>query len=35
VTDPSQAGMVVDEQPSGGSRAPTGSQVTIYVGQSG
>jgi serine/threonine-protein kinase len=35
VTDPSQVGMVVDEQPSGGSRAPTGSQVTIYVGQSG
>lgn len=35
VTDPSQIGKVVDEQPGGGSRAPTGSQVTIYVGQSG
>jgi len=35
VTDPSQVGMVVDEQPAGGSRAPNGSQVTIYVGQSG
>ena len=33
-TDPSQAGVVVDEQPGGGSRAPAGSQVTIYVGQS-
>jgi serine/threonine-protein kinase len=35
VTDPSQVGTVVDEEPGGGSRAPTGSQVTIYVGQSG
>jgi beta-lactam-binding protein with PASTA domain len=34
VTDPSQDGMVVDEQPAGGSKAPEGSQVTIYVGQS-
>jgi serine/threonine-protein kinase len=33
--DPTQNGVVVDEQPAGGSRAPTGSQVTIYVGQSG
>lgn len=33
VTDPSQAGTVVDEQPGGGSKAPQGSQVTIYVGQ--
>jgi serine/threonine-protein kinase len=30
-TDPSQSGTVVDEQPSGGTRAPTGSTVTIYV----
>ena len=35
VTDPSQDGVVVDEQPAGGSKAPEGSQVTIYVGQSG
>jgi eukaryotic-like serine/threonine-protein kinase len=34
VTDPSQDGVVVDEQPAGGSKAPKGSQVTIYVGQS-
>ena len=33
--DPSQAGVVIDEQPAGGTRAPRGSQVTIYVGQSG
>jgi len=33
VTDASQVGIVQDEQPSGGSRAPTGSEVTIYVGQ--
>ncbi len=32
-TDPSQAGNVVDEQPAGGTKAPKGSQVTIYVGQ--
>jgi serine/threonine-protein kinase len=32
--DPSQAGIVIDEQPRGGTRAPQGSQVTIYVGQS-
>jgi beta-lactam-binding protein with PASTA domain len=30
--DPSQSGNVVDEQPSGGTRAPKGSIVTIYVG---
>ena len=30
--DPSQTGTVVDEQPAGGSRAPKGSTVTIYVG---
>jgi serine/threonine-protein kinase len=34
-SDPSQNGMVVDEQPSGGTRAPDGSTVTIYVGSSG
>jgi beta-lactam-binding protein with PASTA domain len=32
VANPSQSGMVVDEQPAGGSRAPDGSTVTIYVG---
>jgi serine/threonine-protein kinase len=30
-TDPSQSGNVVDEQPAGGTRAPRGSTVTIYV----
>jgi eukaryotic-like serine/threonine-protein kinase len=30
--DPSQSGLVVDEQPSAGTRAPAGSTVTIYVG---
>jgi serine/threonine-protein kinase len=30
--DPSQSGRVVDEQPAGGTRAPDGSTVTIYVG---
>jgi eukaryotic-like serine/threonine-protein kinase len=30
--DPSQSGSVVDEAPSGGTRAPKGSTVTIYVG---
>jgi beta-lactam-binding protein with PASTA domain len=34
-SDPIQNGMVVDEQPSGGTRAPDGSTVTIYVGSSG
>jgi hypothetical protein len=34
VSDPSQNGIVSDEQPAGGTRAP-GSPVTIYVGQSG
>ncbi len=33
--DPSQSGIVVDEQPVGGTRAPQGSTVTIYVGSSG
>jgi beta-lactam-binding protein with PASTA domain len=32
--DPSQDGTVVDEQPAGGTRAPQGSLVTIYVGRS-
>ena len=30
--NPSQSGRVVDEQPAGGTRAPDGSTVTIYVG---
>ena len=34
-TDPSQNGNVVDEQPAGGSRAPQGSTVTIYVASAG
>ena len=34
VSDPSQVGVVVDEQPAGGKNAPTGSVVTIYVGRS-
>lgn len=33
--DPSQEGTVVDEQPAGGSRAPQGSLVTIYVSRAG
>ena len=33
VSDPSQVGVVVDEQPAGGKNAPTGSVVTIYVGR--
>src|SRR5205823_2628424 len=32
--DPNQSGRVVDEQPAGGTRAPDGSTVTIYVGSS-
>ena len=32
--DPSQRGIVIDEEPSGGTRAPKGSTVTIYVGSS-
>jgi beta-lactam-binding protein with PASTA domain len=32
--EPSQDGNVVDEQPAGGARAPTGSEVTIYVATS-
>lgn len=33
VTDPAQEGLVVDQQPAGGSRAPQGSTVTIFVGE--
>jgi len=33
VSDPSQVGKIVDEQPAGGKNAPTGSVVTIYVGR--
>jgi beta-lactam-binding protein with PASTA domain len=33
VTDASQIGTVVDEQPAGGRRAPVGSTVTIYIGR--
>jgi serine/threonine-protein kinase len=33
VTDSSQIGKVVDEQPAGGKNAPAGSVVTIYVGK--
>ena len=33
VTDPSQIGKIVDEQPAGARRAPVGSTVTIYVGR--
>jgi beta-lactam-binding protein with PASTA domain len=33
VSDPSQVGKVVDEQPAGGRNAPAGSVVTIYVGR--
>jgi serine/threonine-protein kinase len=32
VTDPSQQGLVVDEQPAGSLRIPAGSQVTLLVG---
>jgi serine/threonine-protein kinase len=33
VSDPSQVGKIVDEQPAGAKNAPTGSVVTIYVGR--
>jgi beta-lactam-binding protein with PASTA domain len=33
-SDPSQNGIVLDEQPEGGTQAPSGSYVTIYVGES-
>jgi serine/threonine-protein kinase len=32
-TDPSQDGLVVDEEPAGGTSAPKGSVVTIYIGR--
>ena len=35
VSDPSQVGKIVDEQPAGGKNAPAGSVVTIYVGRRG
>lgn len=35
VTDSSQDGSVVDEQPHGGASVPSGSQVTIFVGRLG
>jgi serine/threonine-protein kinase len=35
VSDPSQVGKVVDEQPAGGRNAPAGSVVTIYIGRRG
>ena len=31
--DETQEGMVIDQQPEGGTRAPRGAQVTIYVGR--
>jgi beta-lactam-binding protein with PASTA domain len=33
VTDPSEEGLVVDQQPAGGTRAPRGATITIYVGE--
>jgi beta-lactam-binding protein with PASTA domain len=35
VSNRSQNGKVVDEQPAGGRRAPARSTVTIYIGRSG
>jgi beta-lactam-binding protein with PASTA domain len=32
-TDQTEDGIVLDEQPAGGTRAPRGSVVTIYVGR--
>jgi serine/threonine-protein kinase len=32
-TDQSQSGLVVQEDPPGGSKAPAGSDVTIYIGR--
>jgi serine/threonine-protein kinase len=32
-TDPAEDGVVLDEQPAGGTKAPQGSEVTIYVGR--
>ncbi|TMM32975.1 MAG: Stk1 family PASTA domain-containing Ser/Thr kinase [Actinobacteria bacterium] len=33
VTDPSEQGIVLDQQPGGGTNAPAGSTVTIFVGK--
>jgi serine/threonine-protein kinase len=33
VTDPSEQGIVLDQQPGGGTDAPAGSTVTIFVGR--
>ena len=33
VTDPSEQGIVLDQQPAGGTNAPAGSTVTIVVGK--
>jgi beta-lactam-binding protein with PASTA domain/predicted Ser/Thr protein kinase len=33
VTDPGEEGIVLDQQPGGGTNAPAGSTVTIYVGK--
>jgi beta-lactam-binding protein with PASTA domain/predicted Ser/Thr protein kinase len=33
VTDPSEAGVVLDQSPAGGANAPSGSTVTIFVGR--
>lgn len=35
VDDPSQEGLVLDQQPVAGSKAPRGSEITIYVGTAG
>jgi eukaryotic-like serine/threonine-protein kinase len=32
-TDESQDGVVIDEQPNGGTKAPDGSDVTVYIGR--
>jgi beta-lactam-binding protein with PASTA domain len=32
-TDPSAGGVVLDQDPAGGTQAPSGSTVTIYVGR--
>lgn len=32
-TDPSEEGLVVDQQPAGGTRAPRGATITIYVAE--
>ena len=33
VTDPGSEGIVIDQQPGGGTNAPAGSTVTIFVGR--